>query len=124
MKFLVFLIIAYIPTLAYTQSQDVRDTRELLQRYEKEGQLFTVKIIPQSKNIEVFVTGHKTADLKFTDVGLEAYALIGSRKMNLNVTRDANKGTFNVTRHTTVPFTLKLQLKQNEKTEQLRFDVR
>lgn len=111
------------PQSIWSQSQDVRDTDQLLRRYEKEGQLFTIKIVPKGKNIDIFLTGYKTAGVKFTDVGLEAYAQIGNRKLNLNVTKDNNTNRFQVTRHTTVPFTLDLNLKQNEKTDKFRFDV-
>ncbi len=108
------LMILVFPLFVWGQSQDVNI---------REGQLFTIKIIPKGKTIEVFLTGYKTAGIKFTDIGLEAYAQVGKRKLNLNVTKDIGANTFQVSRHTTVPFKLDLELKLKEKTDKFRFDV-
>lgn len=111
-----------VHSVTFAQSQDVRDTSELIRQYEKEGQLFTVKIVPKSKNIDVFLVGYKSAGVKFNDIGLEAYANFAGKKYELNVTREKN--SFKVEKKVSQPFTLDLKLKDKEKIDSIQFDIR
>ena len=45
----------------------------------KSGQMFTVKIVPKAKQIDVFIVGNDVAKAKFGELGLEASIKIGAR---------------------------------------------
>lgn len=84
----------------------------------QQGNLVDLKIVPGDKEIAVFLVGDKVANMKVSDVGLEAQVQVGKELQSLSVTK--KDGHF-VIKNATTSRALKLKLKSNDLSEQ--FDV-
>ena len=91
----------------------------------KAGQMFTVKIVPRSKRIDVFVVGNEVVKAFFDDVGLEASIKVGTRTWTLKP--DRQKDHFSVTRpdfsNLNETSQLLLKVRTSDKTEDFKFPL-
>lgn len=87
----------------------------------KEGQLFTVKLVPAGKEMQIFFAGHKQAEVKMSELGLQAYVR-GSGGQMRSVTA-TNRGTY-----FTVPASegseLRLKVDYQGKQEEYQFPLK
>ncbi len=92
----------------------------------KAGQLFTVKIVPNDKLIDVFIAGNETAKLDLSGTDLIATLKVGRKSWVLTPKRTGDG--FSVVAPAEVPIggksELKLLLKQGKKTETFHFQLR
>lgn len=88
----------------------------------KEGQMFTVKLVPAGKRLEVRVTGHQVAQLKMSDVGLTAAVRIGNRVVTVAPERKGDRFVIQ-TPSKELPSALKLNVQYGKKTEQFNFEL-
>ncbi len=115
------LILSILVATSLSTAQDFRDNQELLNHLEKQSGLLTVKLIPGAKNIKVFVVGYEKANIKFTDLGVEASVIIAGAERRLKVLREADH--FKIERSVKTPMKLDLKIKAPENTNTLQFDV-
>lgn len=91
----------------------------------KAGQLFTIRLVPQDKQIELFVAGNDTAKVKFEDVQVTATFKVGAKSWTVASKKTADR--FLLERPPGLPAKSnpKLQLKLNErgKTETFEMNV-
>ena len=89
----------------------------------KEGQMFTVRLVPASNKIEVVVAGNSVAKLKMDDVGVMASLRVG--KKTWIVTPSHQQGHFVIEAPKDVPNDSKLDLdvevKSQSKVENFKF---
>lgn len=119
MKNLLFALITILSTLSI--AQDFRDNRELVDFFEQQTGAFKVKIVPAAKSIKVYVVGYESAKLTFTDLGLEASAIIAGNEKKLIVKKE--NSYFKIDTETRHPMQLDLKLKGKEEVNKLRFDI-
>ncbi|MCM2282489.1 MAG: hypothetical protein NDI61_11665 [Bdellovibrionaceae bacterium] len=107
------------PSIGFAQTENLDARYPKL----KEGQLFTVKLIPGAKELQVFLAGHKQAEVRLTDVGFEAYVRGSGGKMKpLTAT---NKGTyFSIPAPTSTDSELRLKLDYQGAKEEYQFPLK
>ncbi|CAN5413129.1 hypothetical protein BH10BDE1_BH10BDE1_27590 [soil metagenome] len=91
----------------------------------KAGQMFTVKIVPKSKQIDVFVVGNDVAKAKFGELGLEASIKIGTRTFTF--VPNKQKDHFSIFTpdfsHESERSDLLLKVRGAEKVEEFKFQL-
>ncbi len=118
MKQLMFLFAPMLfASYLYAQTDDPLE----IKRLEQQGKLFTVQLVPGAKSLDVFVVGYKTAGLKFNDLGMEAFANIGGKKVQLNVSKENDH--FKIQRTVKEAHTVDVKLKDKAKVDTLHFAV-
>jgi len=106
MKTLLFLLGVFTSLSSFAQGPSLTDPHGILTG---SGKLFTVKMIPADKQMKVFVVGNKAADVRITDLGLEAYVKVGNEFKPITLKRSEQY------------YVLPEELKPNS---DLRFDVK
>lgn len=88
----------------------------------REGKIITLRLIPRAKDLQMEIVGTKVAELKASEVGLEAYIRTGNRlERKLTLKRDPDGGYFieNFTR----PADLRVQVKAPQNKEFFDFHL-
>ncbi len=116
-KLLFLLSSILIATYVNAQIDDPQEIKHL----EQQGKLFTVQIIPRAKSLDVFVVGYKSGGLKFNDLGMEAFANIGGKKVQLKVSKENDH--FKIERSVKDAHGVDLQLIEKTKVDTLHFDI-
>lgn len=89
----------------------------------KEGQMFTVKLVPAGKQVKIYLVGKEMVDLRLTDVGMNAWVRVGGQMKPIS----ANRGAEYFTIDTAAPdqaSALKLKLKYKESSEEFNFNLK
>lgn len=94
---------------AQTEDLNVRDPKL------KEGQMFTVTVVPAAKELKVFVVGKEQARLKMSDLGLQAFVRSGGTMRLVNATKKADH--FVISEKPAEGSELRVKLEYGDKTE-------
>lgn len=86
--------------------------------YLREGKMFNLVITPKNGKTEIFVTGTKVADFRFTDVGLLARVKAGKRVIVLSPRKETSSFVLEG-----VPTTGQMELKLKHKAAEEKFEV-
>ena len=88
----------------------------------QEGKLFTIELVPKSKQIEVKIAGNRLAKVNFTDLGLFARIYIGKREVVLTPVKQGQ--SFILTPpNAEFDSRLKLEVKSGSDKETFDFEV-
>lgn len=85
--------------------------------------MFTVKLVPAGKQLKVYLVGKEMADVRLTDVGVNAWIRVGGQMKPVST----NRGTENFTIDNSTPddaSALKLKLKYKESSEEFNFKLK
>ncbi len=97
------------------------DNRGMPNRLEREGNIFTVRIVPREKSLDLFVVGFKAANIKMETLGVEAFALRGNKRTRLKINREADH--FRIENSLRDPFRLDIKVSDYGRTDRLFFDI-
>ncbi len=87
MKNLILLFFVLFTASSFSQTEDLDSKWPRL----KEGRMFTLKLIPAGKKLEVQVTGKDVAAIDLKDISISATARSGQESWDVEVSREGEK---------------------------------